>query len=134
MKTRRKRIIKVKTKKLANSFKYAFQGIITSFRKERNMKIHFLIMLLVIILGFLLKISELEWLMCIMWFAVVIGGELFNTSIETTVNIVMPYRNPKAKAAKDISAGAVLMLAIGSAVTGIIIFIPKIIEIIKNRN
>ena len=128
MNTRRKRMIKVKTKKIANSFKYAFVGIITSFRKERNMKFHFLIMIAVIICGFLFKISLIEWFICIMWFAVVIGGELFNTAIETTVNIVMPYRNPKAKAAKDISAGAVLMLAIGSAVTGLIIFIPKIID------
>lgn len=131
MKTRRKRMIKVKTKKLANSFKYAFVGIITSFRKERNMKIHFLIMLLVIAFGFLLKISLIEWLVCIIWFAVVIGGELFNTAIETTVNIVMPFRDPKAKAAKDISAGAVLMLALGSAVTGLIIFVPKIIEYLR---
>lgn len=132
MKTRRKRMLKVKTKKLANSFKYAFQGIITSFKKERNMKIHFIIMLLVIALGFLLKIDKLEWFMCILWFAVVIGGELFNTSMETTVNIVMPFRDPKAKAAKDISAGAVLMLTIGSFVTGLIIFVPKIIDFIKN--
>ena len=88
-------------------------------------------MLAVIACGFIFKISLLEWFICIMWFAVVIGGELFNTAIETTVNIVMPYRNPKAKAAKDISAGAVLMLAIGSAVTGLIIFIPKIIDFFK---
>ena len=131
MNTRRKRILKVKTKKIANSFKYAFVGIITSFRKERNMKFHFLIMFLVIILGFLLKISMIEWFICIMWFAVVIGGELFNTAIESTVNIAMPYRNPQAKAAKDISAGAVLMLAIGSAISGLIIFIPKIVAFIK---
>lgn len=131
MKTRQKRIIKVKTKKLVNSFKYAAAGIIVSFKKERNMKIHFLIMLLVIAAGAVLKISEIEWFMCIVWFAAVIGGELFNTAIETTVNIAMPYRNPKAKAAKDISAGAVLMLSIGAAVTGGMIFIPKIMAYIK---
>lgn len=133
MNTRRKRILKVKTKKIANSFKYAFIGIITSFRKERNMKFHFLIMLAVIICGFIFKISLLEWFMCIIWFAGVISGELFNTAIETTVNIVMPYRNPQAKAAKDISAGAVLTLAIGSAITGIIIFVPKIINMIQTK-
>lgn len=130
MKTRNKRKIKVKTKKLVNSFKYAFVGILTSFRKERNMKIHFLIMLLVIIAGIWLKISQLEWFMCIIWFSAVIAGELFNTAIETTVNIAMPYRNPKAKAAKDIAAGAVLVLAIGAATTGGIIFIPKIMSYI----
>ena len=131
MNTRRKRLLKVKTKKIANSFKYAFVGIITSFRKERNMKFHFLIMLAVIICGFWLKISLIEWLICIMWFSVVIGGELINTAIETTVNIAMPYRNPKAKIAKDISAGAVLMFSLGAAITGLIIFIPKIISLIK---
>lgn len=132
MKTRQKRIIKVKTKKLVNSFKYAIAGILTSFVKERNMKIHFLIMLLVIIAGFIFKINQLEWFICIGWFSAVIAGELFNTAIETTVNIAMPYRNPKAKAAKDISAGGVLILAIGAAITGLIIFIPKImVYIIK---
>ena len=90
-----------------------------------------IIMLLVIIVGFLLKISLTEWFVCIIWFAIVISGELFNTAIETVVNIAMPYRNPKAKAAKDISAGAVLMLAIGSAITGLIIFVPKIMEYIR---
>ena len=129
MDTKSKRKIKVKTKKLINSFKYAIAGIIISFRKERNMKIHFLIMLLVIIAGFWLNISQLEWFMCILWFAIVIGGELFNTAIETTVNIAMPYRNPKAKAAKDISAGAVLILAIGAAITGAMIFIPKLMTV-----
>lgn len=131
MNTRRKRMIKVKSKKLANSFKYAFRGMIISFRKERNMKIHFAIMMLVILFGFLLKISLIEWFICIIWFAAVIGGELFNTAIETTVNIAMPFRDPKAKAAKDIAAGGVLMLAIGSAVSGLIIFVPKILEFIK---
>lgn len=124
-----KRKIKVKTKKLINSFKYAMQGVITSFRKERNMKIHFFIMIAVIVLGFLLEISNLEWIICIILFGVVIAGEMFNTAIETTVDIAMPYKNPKAKIAKDISAGGVLILAIISAVIGCMIFIPKIIEI-----
>ena len=88
-------------------------------------------MFLVILMGWFFKISQMEWFICILWFSVVIGGELFNTAIETVVNIVMPYRNPKAKAAKDISAGAVLALAIGSAVSGLIIFVPKIIEYIR---
>lgn len=126
METKQKRIIKVKTKKLLNSFKYAISGIFTSFFKERNMKIHFFIMVLVVIAGFIFKLSQIEWFICVLWFAIVISGELFNTAIETTVDIAMPHRNPKAKAAKDIAAGAVLILAIGSAITGLIIFIPKI--------
>lgn len=125
MKLRRKKIIKVKTKKIANSFKYAFQGFISSLKTERNMKIHILIMLLVIIAGIVLNINKYEWMICIICFALVIGGELFNIAIETIVDIVMPYKNEKAKLAKDISASGVLIFAIGIAIVGLIIFVPK---------
>lgn len=131
MKTNSKRKLKVKTKKLINSFKYAIEGIISSFKTERNMKLHVLAMTLVILLGFIIRLSRLEWIICIILFAIVIAGELFNTAIETTVDIAMPQRNEKAKLAKDISAGAVLIVAIGSLIIGGIIFIPKIIEILK---
>lgn len=130
MDLRKKRILKVKSKKLINSFKYAGEGIISSLKTERNMKVHVFIMLLVILAGVLLKISRDEWITCIICFAIVISGELFNTAIETVVNIVMPYRNEKAKLAKDISAGGVLVLAIGTAIIGLIIFVPKVIELI----
>lgn len=115
-----------KSKKLINSFKYAIQGILSSFKTERNMKIHIFIMILVIIAGVILKINKYEWIACILCFAIVISGELFNTAIETVVDMVMPYKNDKAKIAKDIAAGAVLTLAIGAAVIGVIIFVPKI--------
>lgn len=126
MKLRNKRKLKVKTKKLINSFKYAGEGVISSLKTERNMKIHFFIMILVIIAGFLLEITQMEWIICVILFGLVIGSELFNTAIEETVDLAMPYRNEKAKLAKDISASAVLVVAIASAVVGLIIFIPKI--------
>ncbi len=116
----------IKSKKLINSFKYAIQGILSSFKNERNMKIHIFIMILVISTGIILKINKYEWIACILCFAIVISGELFNTAIETVVDMVMPYKNEKAKLAKDVSAGAVLVLAIGAAVCGLIIFVPKI--------
>ena len=130
MDLRKKRILRVKSKKIVNSFKYAGEGIVSSLKTERNMKIHVIIMFLVILDGALLKINKEEWITCIICFAIVIAGELFNTAIETVVNIVMPYRNEKAKLAKDISAGGVLVLTIGVAIIGLIIFVPKIIEII----
>ena len=126
MDSKTKRKVKVKSKKIVNSFKYAAEGILTSFKTERNMKIHFLIMILVIILGIVLKIDKHEWIICVLCFAIVIGGELFNTAIETIVDMVMPYKNEKAKIAKDVAAGAVLVLAIGAAVCGLIIFVPKV--------
>ena len=111
----------MKNKKILKSFKYAFNGIITSFKTEKNMKFHIVMMVLVIIAGTLLKISKIEWIICVILFALVISAELINTAIET---------NEKAKIAKDVAAGAVLVNAIGSTIIGLIIFIPKIINIL----
>ena len=88
-------------------------------------------MVLVIISGFIFKISITEWIICIVLFGLVITVELINTAIETTVDIVMPEKNEKAKLAKDIAAGAVLVSAIASAIIGIIIFLPKILNIVN---
>ena len=118
-----------KMKKIRNSFKYAIEGIWTSFKTERNMKIHIFIMILVIIAGIILKINKSECIICIILFAIVIGSELFNTSIETIVDMVMPEKNEKAKIAKDVSAGAVLVVAIGAAIIGLVIFVPRILNI-----
>ena len=123
-----KRKIKVESKKIINSFKYAAEGFISSFKTERNMKIHILITILIIALGFIFKISTIEWIICILLCGLVISAELFNTSIETVVDMITPYKNDKAKLAKDIAASAVLVLAISAAIIGIIIFLPKIIE------
>ena len=112
--------------KIINSFKYAFEGIISSFKAERNMKIHTLIMILVIIAGFIFNITKAEWIICIILFGIVISAELFNTAIETIVDLVMPEKNKKAKLAKDVSAGAVLILAIASGIIGILVFLPYI--------
>ena len=115
---------------LLKSFYYAFQGIKVNILTERNLAIHFLVMLLVIVCGFVFKISVTEWLICILLFGFVITLELMNTAIETAIDICMPEINPKAKLAKDTSAGAVLVLAIVAVVIGIIIFGPKILDII----
>lgn len=121
--------MKVETKRLVHSFKYAGTGIFTSLKKEKNMKIHFIAMLVVTVLGIVLKISSFEWIACVILFAGVIGSEMFNTAIETVVDMVMPYKNDKAKIAKDVAAGGVLVWAIASVIIAGIIFIPKIIDL-----
>ena len=117
-----------KRKRLRNSFKYAFEGIGEALKTEQNLKIHFIIALVVIIAGFIFKISKLEWIACVILFGLVISLELVNTAIETTVDIAMPEKNEKAKLAKDVSAGAVLVSAIMAVVVGLIIFVPKILH------
>lgn len=116
----------MKKKKIINSFKYAFVGIKSAFISERNMKIHFGILSLVVICGFCFKISLYEWIICLICFALVISAEMINTAIENTVNLITKEKNPTAKLAKDVAAGAVLFNAIISAIIGLIIFLPKL--------
>lgn len=117
----------MKKNNLIKSFKYAFTGIFTSLKTERNLMIHTSIMTLVIICGIIFKITKYEWFTCIILFITVLSAELFNTAIEVTIDLISPEKHPLAKKAKDISAGAVLITAIGAAIIGLLIFIPKVI-------
>lgn len=119
----------INMKKFLKSFRYAFEGIFTGIKEEQNMKIHIAIMILVIIFGILLKISKVEWIICIALFGLVISMELINTAIENAVDLITKEKNEQAKIAKDVAAGAVLVSAIASAIIGLIIFVPKVILI-----
>ena len=117
-------------KRLVNSFKYAFTGIKTAYLGEQNLRIHTIMAILVIICGFLFKISYMEWLICLVLIALVLMAEFFNTSIEYIVDLASPGINDLAKAAKDVASAGVLVMAIISAIIGLIIFVPKIIIVI----
>ena len=107
------------------SFGYAFEGIFTCIRKERNMKIHCVMTLLVILAGFIFHISTTEWCICLTLFGLVMALELVNTAVEAVVDLVTSECRPLAKIAKDTAAGAVLIAAIMAAIAGLIIFLPK---------
>lgn len=111
---------------LYRSFGYAFEGIRTCIRSERNMKIHCTAAVLVVIFGIWLKISVTEWCICLVLFGLVMGLEMVNTAVESAVDLVTKERRPLAKKAKDTAAGAVLVAAIMAAVVGCIIFLPKL--------
>ena len=116
---------------LYRSFGYAFQGIFTCFRKERNMKIHCVAAVLVVIAGVILKISAIEWCICMVLFGLVMALEHVNTAVEAVVDMVTEEYHPLAKVAKDTAAGAVLIAAIMAAIAGCIIFLPKIAQILQ---
>lgn len=115
-----------KKNKLYKSFGYAFEGIFATLFHERNMQIHFLVTVLVIIFGIILKISVTEWFYCMLLFGLVLSLELVNTAIEAVVDLVTEDKKPLAKKAKDAAAGAVLINAIFAAIMGGIIFFPKL--------
>lgn len=125
-----KRRLGIDQKRLANSFKYAWQGIIQSYKGEQNLKIHTFIAILVIVFGFFLRISYFEWLVCLVLIGLVLMSEFINTAIEYVVDLASPEVHPLAKAAKDTASAGVLMMAIISAVIGLIIFVPKLINFI----
>ena len=125
-----KKRLGIDDKRLVNSFQYAWQGIKQAYRGAQNLKIHTFMAILVIIFGFFLKISYLEWLICLLLIGLVIMAEFINTAIEYVVDLASPSVHPLAKAAKDTASAGVLMMAIISAIIGLVIFVPKIIEFI----
>lgn len=108
------------------SFKYALSGIIVALREEPNLKFHFIAGAFVVITAFILKIAREDWIVIIFLIGFVISLELTNTAIEAVVDAFTDKEHPGAKLAKDISAGAVLVAAITSAILGIMIFLPYI--------
>ncbi|MFT8320499.1 MAG: diacylglycerol kinase family protein [Bacillus sp. (in: firmicutes)] len=118
-----KRIIK---NSQLSSFRLALSGIVMAIKKERNLKIHLFISILVFFFGIYYKVSVTEWLFLSVAIGIVIAMEMINTALERVVDLVTKEYHPLAKEAKDIAAGAVFIAALLSAVIGFIIFIPKI--------
>ena len=121
-----------KKQPLFKSFGFAFEGIFNTIKTERNIKIHLFATIMVIIFGFILNISYLEWLICLLLFGLITSLELVNTSLEALVDLATQERKPLAKKAKDAAAGAVLYSSIIAAIIGGIIFFPKLYNFIIN--
>ena len=128
-KDRKKKILD--KKRLVDSFRYAFCGICEAYKGEQNLKIHTVIAILVVIFGFVFHISYVEWLVCLVLIGLVLMAEFFNTAIEYVVDLASPDIHPLAKLAKDTASAGVLMMAIISAIIGLVIFIPEVIEFVE---
>lgn len=117
-------------KKRGIGLSYAFAGLKTVWWTERNFRIHLIAMVIVISLGVILQVNQLEWFMLILVIGFVLVAEMFNSAIERIINYIKPDIHPEAKKIKDIAAGAVLITAIVSILVGCMIFIPKIFKFI----
>jgi diacylglycerol kinase len=113
--------------KLIRSFGYAFKGLAYATKSQLNFRIHLFASVIAIVLGFTLNVTTIEWLWISLSIAIVLLTELINTGIETLTDLVSPDYNEKAGHVKDICAGAVVVAACFALITGIIIFLPKII-------
>lgn len=113
-------------KKRGIGFRYAWRGIITVTKTERNMKFHLTATVIVLIFSWLLQLSPVEWTVIFLIIALVLTLEMVNTSIEKAMDHLAPDIHPAVGAVKDIAAGAVLVAALFSVIIGLIIFLPKI--------
>jgi diacylglycerol kinase len=130
--TKMKKSDRFSLRKRLNSFRFALNGIKNLIKNEHNARIHFVALICVIGLGLFFKIELSEWIAITIVSGLVILTELLNTAVERLADFVESDFNEKIGLIKDYCAGAVLISAMISIIVGGLIFIPKIIEMIKN--
>lgn len=119
-----------KNTQFLKSFHHAWDGVLTIWQEERNLRHHVGLGIVPVIAGFLFGISTVEWMVIVLCVFLVIIMEFLNTIIETVVDMVTNYEyHPLAKKAKDIAAGAVLVTAFFTIIIAAMIFLPKMIEL-----
>ena len=111
-------------RKFIFSFRYAIEGVLTALG-EQNMRVHLFSAIVVVVAGLLTGLSVLEWCVIVVVIGLVIAVEMLNTALERVVDLASPDIHPLAKQAKDIAAGAVLVIAVMSVIIGLLIFLPK---------
>lgn len=116
--------------KFSASVGHALSGVDYATSHERNVKIEMFFGIMVSIAGFLFHISIFEWLVILLTIAMVITLEFVNTAIERAVDLVTTDYKELAKVSKDVAAGAVLIMSLFSVIIGIVIFLPKIMNLI----
>ena len=122
---------KWKNRDVISSLEFALTGIFTAFKEEKNMRRHVLSALAAIIAGLIFRISATEWLFLLLSIFLVIAFEIMNSAVENVVDLASDYHfSMRAKNAKDMAAGAVLVVSGFAVITGLIIFLPKLWDII----
>lgn len=116
----------MKVRKLIDSFNYAIEGISYALKTQRNMKIHFLAAILVLVFCLFFNLSRIELIAILATITMVIVAEMINTAIEAVVDLLTDTYHPLAKVAKNVAAGAVLITAVNSLFVAYIIFFDKI--------
>lgn len=113
------------------SINFAIEGILHAAKTQRHLRYHFYSAAIVLLISYILGISRTEFLIIALSVIAVLLAEMFNTAIETIVDIVSPEHSEKARIAKDIAAGAVFITAVGVAVIGYIILSPYMRDIFQ---
>jgi undecaprenol kinase/diacylglycerol kinase (ATP) len=117
--------------KYGEKFLNAFRGLYVFSKTTRHLFIHITVALMMVILGFYFHLSSIEWIGLVFAIGFVIISEVFNTAIEIDIDLTSPEYHPYAKDTKDVAAAAVLLSVFVAVIVGLIIFLPKIFELIE---
>lgn len=113
---------------MISSFRFAFAGLGHLLRTQRNARVELAIGGAAIVAGLVLGLAPAEWAVLVVTICLVLILEGLNTSLELAVDLASPEIHPKAKAAKDLAAGMVLVAALGSVAVGVLLFGPKLLQ------
>ena len=116
-------------RRFIRSFQYAARGILSAFSSENNCRIQLSVAVVVVGVSWWLRLRPLEWAIMVLCIALVIAMEMVNSAIEKACDRITREQDDYVRYVKDMAAGAVLWTSIGAAVTGAIIFLPKIIHL-----
>jgi len=111
---------------LLQSFNNAFQGLVYAVRHQRNMRIHLIVAVGVLVGSVFMDLSKLEMIAILVAIMFVLVTELINSAIEAVVDMLTDQYDPRAKAAKDVSAGAVLLAAVNAVVIGYLVLTDRL--------
>lgn len=117
----------ISVKKVWAATLYSIDGLKTAYQNEQSLWLHGLCTLIVIILGFLLKVNFYEWAVLIISLVVILAMELMNTAIEACVDLVTKEIHPLAKIAKDCGSAATFVSSIMALIICLFIFVPKVL-------
>jgi diacylglycerol kinase (ATP) len=113
---------------IIDSFNYAFEGIIHVLRTQRNMRLHFLIAFVVVVVALIVNVTKLELIVLLISISFVLIAEMINSAVEAAIDIATTSFDPMAKLAKDIAAGAVLIAAANAVAVGYLVFSGKVAD------
>ncbi len=104
------------------SFRHAGRGFAWAVSSQANLRVHLIAAAIVLVAAVLIHFSALEFVALVLSAAVVIGAELFNTTLEVLIDYAWPEHHPMIGRAKDVAAAAVLATAVGAVIVGLLLF------------
>ena len=122
------RMTRRRAQSLLESFNFAFEGIIHVLRTQRNMRIHFLAAVIVLVTAVAIGVSKLELIALLLAIAFVFIAEMINSALEQAIDVATTSFDPLAKLAKDIAAGAVLIATVNAVAIGYLVFSGQVAD------